>query len=114
MGNTRRAYALDHILSTLPALRRMLVIIRRHDRNLEEQMRRAATSVALNLGEADGQEAGHRQSRLRTALGELRELRTGLKVAVAFGYVSEAATTDIDRRLDQAAAMTWRRLNPLP
>ena len=114
MQNTRRASALDHILTTLPALRRVLDVIRRHDRNLEEQVRRAATSVALNLGEADGQEAGHRRNRLRTALGELREVRTGLKVAVAFGYVTEHAVADLDQRLDEATAMTWRRLHPRP
>ena len=112
MRNQRRASALDITLATLPALRRVLDTVRRHDRNLEEQVRRAATSVALNLAEADGQEAGHRRNRLRTALGELHEVRAGLKVAVAFGYVTEQSIDDIDRRLDKATAMSWRRLHP--
>ena len=113
MRNTRRTYALDITLQTLPALKRVIDRIARDDRHLADQLRRAATSIALNLSEADGNERGHRRNRLQSAMGSLRETRTALQIAVAFGYVSTETVQPIDRQLDQVAAMTWRRLHPI-
>jgi four helix bundle protein len=100
------------MLQTLPAVRRVIDRIRSYDRNLADQLRRSATSIALNLAEADGNQAGHRRNRLHTAMGSLRETRTALQIGVAFGYVNKEVVDGIDRDLDQVAAMTWRRLHP--
>ena len=45
----------------------------RHDRNLLDQLRRAVTSVPLNLAESDGVRGGNRRQRRLTALGSARE-----------------------------------------
>ena len=99
------------MLSTLPAIRRVIHAIAPHDRNLADHLRRASTAVVLNLAEADGHHAGNRFSRLRSALGELKESRAALQVGVAFEYVTEEAVRGIDSNLDEVTAMTWRRLH---
>lgn len=62
--------------------------IERGDRDLGRQLRRAAASVVLNMGEASGNTGGTRRERYRSALGSLREVQACLQVAEAFGYVN--------------------------
>lgn len=45
--------------------------IERHDRDLVRQMKRAASSVALNLAEGLGNQGGNRELRFQTALGDV-------------------------------------------
>ena len=51
------------------------------------QLRRAASSVVLNLAEGSGSFGRVRTQRYRTALGSARETLSCLRVAEAFGYV---------------------------
>jgi four helix bundle protein len=81
--------------------------IRRRDRDLADQLRRAATSLALNLAESRGSTDGNRAARLRTALGSTHETRAALRVAEAWCYVDARTVDVIDERLDRVAAMTW-------
>src|SRR5690606_36754506 len=104
MGNTTTT-SLDLTIHVIAELRPVLAVLKRCDRNLEDQLRRAITSVALNLAEADGNEAGNRRNRLATALGSIREVRAGLRVAVAFGYVDGARVAGVMRQLDSIGAM---------
>ena len=62
-------------------------VIERYDRDLGSQLRRAASSVALNIAEGSGPFGGTRTSRYRTALGSARETVSCLQVAERFGYV---------------------------
>ena len=110
MTDANTKTALHLILSVSPELRRLFDILRKHDRSLADQMRRAAQSVALNLSEADGQRAGHRTERLQTALGSLKETRTALQLAAAWGYLLHADVETLDVTLDRICAMTFRRL----
>jgi four helix bundle protein len=63
--------------------------IARHDRNLADQLRRAVTSVALNIAESDGQAGGNRKQRRLTALGSVREVSACIEIGVALSYVAE-------------------------
>jgi four helix bundle protein len=74
---------LDAITTMLPMIR----AIERHDRDLASQLRRAASSVALNIAEGSGSSGGMRTARYRTALGSARETTSCLLVAQRFGYV---------------------------
>src|SRR5258708_27497123 len=58
-----------------------------HDRDLARQLRRAASSVALNVAEGSGSSGGTRRERYRNALGSARETGACLDVALACGYV---------------------------
>ncbi|MCA9609098.1 MAG: four helix bundle protein [Myxococcales bacterium] len=112
MNHTLRITALDMMMATMPSLRVLLGKIATHDRNLEDQMRRAATSVISNHAEADGVRKGHRREKIQTAQGSLSELRAQLKLAEAWGYVSTEEAKQLDTHLDKVAALTWRRLHP--
>ncbi len=78
----------DVMIQVLEGLRMVLPSIRKHDRNLEEQLRRASTSVLLNIAEGSGSRGGNRTLRYSTALGSARECQACLDGACALGYVT--------------------------
>ena len=75
------------VLDIVRQLQPILTVLRRKDRSLEDQLRRAITSVALNLAEGFGSRDGNKKLRYQTALGSLDEARMALQVAVAFDYL---------------------------
>ncbi|MBI4822574.1 MAG: four helix bundle protein, partial [Deltaproteobacteria bacterium] len=108
-----RLTALDDALGAIRLIRPLIPKIRAHDKNLAEQLRDAATSMALNLGEAIGSDPGNRRARLNTASGSANESRAALLTACAWGYVGEAEIVAPDEKLDAVLAKTYRLLNPV-
>jgi four helix bundle protein len=78
------ATAIDVVGQLAPVIRS----VERRDRDLARQMRRAAASIVLNIGEGSGSGGGTRTERYRNALGSARETGACLDVARALGYVS--------------------------
>ncbi len=89
-------------------LRTIVGTIATRDRSLADQVRRAATSIALNLAEGNASSSGNRRLRFESALGSARETRTGLRVAVAWGYVDRTTVAPVDALLDRVAAQTYQ------
>jgi four helix bundle protein len=92
------------ILEVLRELRPVVAAIEAHDRDLARQLRRAATSVALNCGEGSGSHGGTRRERYRNALGSARETGACLDAAMALGYVERIDGVLLDR-LDHVHAV---------
>ena len=92
------------MIGVLGMLRGVLAQIERHDRDLGNQLRRAGSSVALNIAEGSGSHGGTRLARYRTALGSARETGACLDVAVALGYV-EKVDGQVLSQLDEVRAM---------
>ena len=89
-------------------LRELLPVVRKHDKSLFDQIHRAMNSVVLNIAEADGNDAGTAKARFSTACGSAKEVRAGLQLAVAYGYVSSSRVAKVDTALDEVCAMSWR------
>ena len=78
----------DVMIEAIAELKTVLPAIESCDRDLGRQLRRAASSVALNLAEGSGSSGGTRRERYRNALGSARETGACLDVAEAFGYTT--------------------------
>ncbi len=83
--NMLRIY--ETMVGVLRGLRPVMTEIEAHDRDLARQLRRASSSVVLNISEGSGSSAGTRRERYRNALGSARETGACLDAALALGYV---------------------------
>jgi four helix bundle protein len=93
----------DTMIEVLRGLGPVVGAIERCDRDLARQLRRASSSVALNISEGSGSSAGTRKERYRNALGSARETGACLDVALACGYVGGIDAVLLDR-LDRVRA----------
>jgi four helix bundle protein len=99
-------------LEVIAALRPVVARVARHDRSLADQLRRALSSVALNVAESAYSDPGTQRARLLTAAGSANEARSAIAVAVAWGYVAPGEVEDALGLLDRMVAMLWRMLHP--
>ena len=77
------------ILETIRALGPTIQRIQERDADLGRQMRRAASSIALNVSEGSYSRGGNRRLRYHSALGSARETLACLEVAAVLGYAEE-------------------------
>ena len=103
---------LDSAYSLISSLVPVVAAIGKHDRSLKDQLRRAATSIPLNLAEGGGLQGGNQKTRFLTALGSAREVGAILEVARRWRYVPEAQLSESLTLLDQVTAQTYRLVNP--
>lgn len=109
--NTKRPqttfHAFELSLSLITALVPLVARIEQCDRDLGRQLRKAASSVSLNLGEGRRRTGRDRIHLWRVADGSAEETRVCLHVAAAWGYIDVA---DADKALalaDQILAICW-------
>jgi four helix bundle protein len=95
-------------LTIVELLAPVMPLIQRRDPSLASQLRRAASSIALNIAESEYSDPGNRRARLFTAAGSANESRTALKVAVAWGYLRPERATETLDRLDHVLAILWK------
>ena len=99
-------------LEAIRKLRPVVEKVQRRDRDLADQLRRAASSVVLNVAEAQGTRGGNRRLRFETALGSATEASSALEVAVAWGYVAKQEIVEAEAQLDRARALLWKLARP--
>ena len=81
------------VLDLIRALRPLCEQIARQSPDLSDQLRRAATSVMLNLGEGVRRTGRDKKRAYRIAAAEAQEVRAALEAALAWGWVDDAAVT---------------------
>jgi four helix bundle protein len=97
------AYAVSQ--SLIRSLRTIVPIVKKNDRDLADQLKRAATSVLLNVAEGEYRAAGDRRHHFEIAAGSANEVRACLDAADAWGWPiddSEART-----HLKRVQGMLW-------
>ena len=98
--------AYDVSLELIAELRVVMPAIKRSDRNLADQIGRAATSVALNLAEGGCRTAGDRRRMYEIAHGSAAEVRAAIAVGIAWGWIDEPAA--LLATLDRLMGLLWR------
>ena len=97
-----QVFALETVRSLAPVVREVSA----HDPDLGRQLRRAASSIVLNIAEGHGSRDGVSRQRFRTALGSTRETAAALELAAAWGFT--ARDERIADALDRIAATLHR------
>ena len=89
MHTPLRYELLELVLSVVALSRPLVAAIQRKDRDLACQVRRALSSVGLNVAEGFGTVSGNARLRFETARGSLYEAQAGIRIAIAWGYFTE-------------------------
>ena len=90
----------DDMLDVLRSMRGAIGAIERRDSDLARQLRRAASSVVLNVAEGSGSFGRIRTARYRTALGSARETLACLRVGEALGYI-DSMPDNLDDKMNR-------------
>ena len=100
--------AFDASLELVKQLRRSVAQLETRDRDLALQLRRAASSVALNINEGRRRTGKDRTHLWRVAAGSANEVKAALQVAEAWGHLDGDAIVGALAVLDRVLAMLWR------
>jgi four helix bundle protein len=96
----------DELVDSIAPLARDVA---RHDADLARQLRKAASSIVLNIceGEKLG-DNGNQRVHFERAAGSLGETRAALRIAATWGYIDLAAQQLCEAAADRLQAMLWR------
>ncbi len=103
-----RFEALETSIDLIHALREPVARLQSRHGELARQIRTAASSIPANLAEGRRRAGRDRLHHWRVAAGSAEEVRTSLRVAVAWGDIAETEITEALGLLDRVLAMTWR------
>ena len=95
------------VIEVLRDVRPVIEELERKDPDLARQMRRAASSVVLNVAEGMGSRGKNWGARYHTALGSMRETLSCIDVAVALGYV-RGVEAEVLGRIDHVLGTLYR------
>ncbi len=100
--------ALKLALALIALLRKVLAKIAARDQDLARQIRRAASSIPLNIAEGRERVGRDRPHHYRIALGSTAEVVAALRVAEGWGYVEPEDLVEVLAVIDRVRAMLWR------
>jgi four helix bundle protein len=95
-------------LELIEALVPLMPRIKQRDKALEDQLRRAASSIGLNCAEAAFSDPGNRRARLFTAAGSGGEARHALRQAIAWRIVTAGETEHAMALGRRIVAILWK------
>ena len=92
-------------LQLVSSLRQVVPVLERSDRDLADQMRRAANSIVLNIAEGQRSAKGNKHKHYAIAHGSANEVRAALELAVAWGWIGD--TDQSCAIVDHLLALLW-------
>jgi four helix bundle protein len=95
-------------IELIETLRPLVPRIKQKDKSLADQIMRAASSIALNVGEAELSDPGNRRSRFFTAAGSAGETLIAVKVAIAWHYLRKEEGEIPIVQLRRIIGILWR------
>ena len=101
-------HVLEVSLTVVEELREPLRVLRTTDADLWRQMRRAGSSIPLNIAEGSRRIGKDRRHLWRVAAGSADEVRVALRTAVAWGDLQAPQTQRSMQLLDRVIAMLWK------
>jgi four helix bundle protein len=99
--------ALEVALQLVAAFRPIIEAVMPRDKDLASQMRRAVSGAALNPAEGNRRVGGDRFHAFRVAAGEADEAITAARVALAWGYITEAMLAPAVVIEDRLQGLLW-------
>jgi four helix bundle protein len=96
----------DVAVQLISVLRPLVPQLARSNRDLADQLRRAASSVVLNLGEGRKFHNGNRGKHYDIAQGSANEVKAALDTAEAWGWLETNAEVRV--LLDRLLALLWK------
>jgi four helix bundle protein len=100
--------ALQVSLEVVRALRDVVAQLATHDGSLADQVRRAASSAALNVAEGAKRAGKDQAHHYRIAAGSAAEVRAAIAVGAAWGYLEGERYQALEALLDRQAALLYR------
>ncbi len=91
----------------IQSLREPVQAIARHDASLANQVRRAASSILLNVAEGERRVGRDRSHLFRIAAGSAAEVRAALHIASSWAYVTEEAVAASRSLIDRELGLLW-------
>ena len=91
----------------IEAFREPVKVLQRKDPDLARQLRKAGSSVSLNLAEGEGRVVKDRFQHWRISSGSAREVKSALRAALAWGYLTKKQIERPQSIADRVLAMTW-------
>jgi four helix bundle protein len=92
----------------LGEIARLIPLVQRRDPDLARQMKRASTSVVLNLAEGGHSRGGNQPARFQDAMASARETIGCLESCIALGYLKAEGLEKLLDQLDRVVATTWK------
>jgi len=94
------------------ALRAPVQKIRKQDPDLAKQLRRSASSIALNVSEGERRTGFSITYHFTVAAGSAKETQSNLLCAEAWGYVTRADIAPALGHLDRELGLLWGLTHP--
>jgi len=98
----------DVSLEMIRSLHPLIKQIQRCDADLTRQLKKAASSVPLNISEGRRRQGKDRRHLWRVAAGSADEVQSCLLVASAWGYVEADSLAESLALIDRILAMLWK------
>ncbi|MEM1031738.1 MAG: four helix bundle protein [Myxococcota bacterium] len=103
-----RLRVLDDIVAMAARVHRIIERLKRKDRDLANQLRRAVMSVGLNAAEAERSRGAKRGAMFDIAMASGREAIMALRLAGAVGHVDAASVAAEVDRIDRIVAILYK------